>query len=412
VKANFVMKLRRRQFLHLAAGAAAVPAVSRIARAQSYPSRPITMIVPFAAGGTADVIGRIVAERMRVTLGQPVIIEAVSGAGGSVGVGRVARAAPDGYTLSFGIWNTHVVNGAIYPLAYDVLRDFAPIALLASAPDVIVAKNAMPANDLMGLIAWLKANPDKASWGTQGAGGPSHIGGVFFQNVTGTRFGFVPYRGIAPAMQDLVAGQIDILLPAPDVALPQVRAGKIKAFAITAKTRLPQAPDIPTVDEAGLPGFYISVWSALWAPKGTPKDIITKLNAGVVDAMADPAVRSRCCRGRRRTRSFRTSLCAGARRTGEIGGAAACSKYELALRIPTAAPANASAVAMITHINGIWPKMPAVPVATAVTVGKNKVRKNSACAMLWIVSACPVHSRVCINSDFFAMNRLPLGILP
>jgi tripartite-type tricarboxylate transporter receptor subunit TctC len=263
------------------------------ASALDYPVRPITMIVPFAAGGPLDTIGRILAERMRLSLGQPIVVEAVSGAGGSIGVGRVAHAAPDGYTFGIGISSTHVVNAAIYPLTYDVVRDFEPIALLTSNTEVLVTKNATPANDLKGLIAWLKANPDKASWGTQGAGGPSHIGGIFFQNLTGTRFAFVPYRGMAPAMQDLVAGQIDMVLPPPDIALPHISAGKIKAYAVTAKTRLPQAPDIPTVDEAGLPGFYLSVWSALWAPKGTPKEIIARLNAAAVDALADPGMRSR-----------------------------------------------------------------------------------------------------------------------
>ena len=263
------------------------------APALDYPSRPITMVVPFPAGGTLDVMARLVADRMRAPLGQPVVLDNVGGAAGGIGVGRVARVAPDGYTLIIGTWGTHVVNGAIHALSYDVLKDFEPIALLSSNPELIVAKNAMPANDLKGLITWLKANPDKASWGTQGVGGPSHVGGVFFQSVTSTRFQFVPYRGIAPAMQDLVAGQIDMLLPPPDVALPHVSVGKIKAYAVTAKNRSASAPNIPTVDEAGLPGFYFSVWSAFWAPKGTPKDIITKLNAAVVETMADPSVRSR-----------------------------------------------------------------------------------------------------------------------
>jgi tripartite-type tricarboxylate transporter receptor subunit TctC len=263
------------------------------AHAQTFPSRPITLIVPFAAGGPLDAMARILSERMRVSLGQPVIIEIVTGAGGSIGFGRVARAAPDGYTFGLGMWSTHVVNGVIYNLPYDVRSDFEPISLLVQNADLIVGKNALPADDLKGLIAWLKANPDKATWGTQGVGGPSHVGGILFQQLIGTRFGFVPYRGLAPAMQDLVAGQIDLVLPPPDIALPQVRAGKIKAYAVTAKNRLAAAPDIPTVDEAGLPGFYFSVWTAFWAPKGTPKDVIAKLNAAVVESLADPAVRSR-----------------------------------------------------------------------------------------------------------------------
>ena len=263
------------------------------AYAQTFPSRPITLIVPFAAGGPLDAMARILSERMRVSLGQPVIIEIVTGAGGSIGFGRVARAAPDGYTFGLGMWSTHVVNGVIYNLPYDVRSDFEPISLLVQNADLIVGKSALPADDLKALIAWLKANPDKATWGTQGVGGPSHVGGILFQQLTGTRFGFVPYRGLAPAMQDLVAGQIDLVLPPPDIALPQIRAGKIKAYAVTAKNRLTAAPEIPTVDEAGLPGFYFSVWTAFWAPKGTPKDIVAKLNAAVVESLADPAARAR-----------------------------------------------------------------------------------------------------------------------
>jgi tripartite-type tricarboxylate transporter receptor subunit TctC len=283
----------RRQFLQLAAGGVALPTVSRIARAQTYPSRPIAMIVPFAAGGATDVIARIVAERMRVSLGQPVIIENVTGANGTIGVGRAVHASPDGYTISVGHWSTHVVNGAIYALQYDALNDFEPIALIASNPQLIVAKKAMPANDLEGLIAWLKTNPDKASQGTAGNGSASHVGGVFFQKETGTRFQFVPYRGGGPATQDLLAGQIDIGIDDPINYLPLVRAGQLKAYAVTAKRRLAAAPDIPTVDEAGLPGFYFSRWHGLWVPRGTPKNIVAKLNAAVVDALADPGVGSR-----------------------------------------------------------------------------------------------------------------------
>jgi tripartite-type tricarboxylate transporter receptor subunit TctC len=259
------MKLPRRQFLHLVAGAAALPAASPIVMAQAYPSRSITMVVPFAAGGPVDTLARIVAERMRASLGQPVVIENVTGAGGSIGTGRVARAVPDGYTLVIGIWTTHVVNGAIYALQYDVLNDFEPIALLANNPQVIVAKKSMPANDLKGLIAWLKANPDKASAGTAGVASPQHVLGVFFQSATGTRFQFVHYRGGGPATQDLVAGQIDIIVADQVTALPQIRSGNIKAYAVTSKNRLAAAPDIPTVDEAGLPEFYTTVWNAIWA---------------------------------------------------------------------------------------------------------------------------------------------------
>jgi tripartite-type tricarboxylate transporter receptor subunit TctC len=271
----------------------AIVASCIVAQAEIYPSRPITLIVPYPAGGPSDTLARVLVEPLRAALGQSIVIENVSGAGGSIGVGRVARAAPDGYTFGLGMWSTHVVNGAIYQLPYDVLDDFAPISLLVNNADLIVARSAMPASDLSSLIGWLKSNPDKASWGTQGVGGPSHIGGLLFQRLTGTRFQFVPYRGLAPAMQDLVAGQIDLALPPPDIALAHVRAGAIKAYAVTAKSRLAAAPDIPTVDEAGLPGFYFSVWTGLWAPKGTPKDIVARLNAAVVATLADPSVRAR-----------------------------------------------------------------------------------------------------------------------
>ena len=263
------------------------------ALAQAYPSRPITIVVPFAAGGPTDVIARTLAQHMRGSLGQSVIVENVAGANGNIGVGRVARAAPDGYTLSIGHWSTHVVNAAVYALPYDVLKDFEPISLISTNTYLIVAKNAVPATDLKSFIAWLKANPDKASEGTAGAGSPQHVSGVFFQNATGTRFQFVPYRGAAPAMQALVAGDIDLIIDDPTSSLPQVRAGRIKAYAVTARSRLAAAPDIPTVDEAGLPGFYFSRWHALWAPRATPRDVIAKLNAAVAAALADPLVRSR-----------------------------------------------------------------------------------------------------------------------
>jgi tripartite-type tricarboxylate transporter receptor subunit TctC len=259
------------------------------AGAQTYPSRPITMIVPFAAGGPTDRVARIVAEGMRASLNQPIVIEDVSGASGTIGVGRAARAAPDGYTLSMGMWATHVLNGAVFALPYHVMNDFEPIALLTSNPQLIVAKKTVPAGNLTELIAWLKANPGKASQGTAGAG--THVSGAFFQSLSGTSFAFVPYRGAAPSMQDLIAGNIDLMFDQVSNALPQVRAGNIKAFAVTANARLASAPDIPSVDEAGLPGFYISLWNAIWAPKGTSTEIITKLNAAVVQALADPKIR-------------------------------------------------------------------------------------------------------------------------
>jgi tripartite-type tricarboxylate transporter receptor subunit TctC len=263
------------------------------AAAQSYPARPMTMVVPFAPGGPTDTIGRIMAERMRAPLGQPVVIENVTGAGGSIGVGRVVRAAADGYTISIGNSSSHVFNGAIYALPYDLLSDLEPVALLCSQPLLIVAKKAMPANDLKELIAWLAANPDRASQGTPGAGTAAHITGAFFQKQTGTRFAFVPYRGTGPAMQDLVAGQIDFMIDTPTNSLPHVRSGAIKIYAVTDRHRLAAAPDIPTVDEAGLPGFHFAFWQALWVPKGTPKEIIAKLNAAVVETLADPGVRQR-----------------------------------------------------------------------------------------------------------------------
>jgi tripartite-type tricarboxylate transporter receptor subunit TctC len=283
----------RRRFLALTAGATALPAISRIAWAQSYPTRPITIMVPFAPGGASDVIARNLAERMKVSLGQSVIIENVSGAGGTIGTGRVARAAPDGYTLSLGQLLTHVTNGAAYALQYDVVNDFEPIALVSTTPYLLLGKTALPANDLNGLIAWLKANPNKATQGNTGVGSPVHLSGILFQKETGTRFGFVPYRGGTPALQDLVAGQIDVLFMDPTTSLAQVRAGNVKAFAVTAAARLSSAPDIPTVDEAGLPGFYVSQWYGLWGPKRTPAAVIAKLNAAVVEALADPGVRAR-----------------------------------------------------------------------------------------------------------------------
>ena len=267
--------------------------MSRVAKAQAYPSRPITIIVPFPAGGPTDTIARIMAEGMKGSLGQPVLIENVTGANGTIGVGRVARAAPDGTVVSIGHWSTHVINGAIYPLQYDVLNDFAPVAWIATNPQLIVSKNAVPATNLKELIAWLKANPDKVTQGTAGPGSASHVAGVFFQKETGTRFQFVPYRGAAPIMQDLLAGQIDLSFDQAANSLPQVRNQKIRAYAVTAKTRLASAPDIPTTDQAGLPGFYISIWHGLWVPKATPKDIVARLNSAAVAALADANVRRR-----------------------------------------------------------------------------------------------------------------------
>jgi len=287
------MTLPRRRFLHLAAGALSLPAVTRLARAQAYPTRPITIVVGAAAGGPTDTIARIITEHMRVSLGQTIVIENNGAAAGSIAHGRVARAAPDGYTLSLGHWGTHVVNGAVYTLNYDVLTDFEPIALVSSNPYLIVAKKALPTNDLNDLITWLKTNPGKATQGTSGAGSPGHIGGALLQSILGSHWQFIPYRGANPVMQDLVAGQFDWTFSTPDQALPQIGAGRIKVYAVTAKSRLAVAPNIPTTDEAGLPGFYLSYWHGLWAPRGTPRDVVAKLNGTVVDALADPAVRQR-----------------------------------------------------------------------------------------------------------------------
>jgi tripartite-type tricarboxylate transporter receptor subunit TctC len=278
----------RRTFLQIAGAAVAAPAFPKLATAQTWPTRPITMIMPSAAGLLTDVVGRILAERMRGSLGQPIIIENVSGADGSIGVGRAARAKPDGYTVVFGGIGGHVVNGAFYSLPYDVLNDFAPISLLLTAPFVLAARKTIPAKDLNEFISWLKANPGKASMATGVA--TVRLLAAFFEKETGTRFTLVPYRGdLAP---DLLAGQIDFAFLSPD-RLPLAQAGSIKAYAVTGDTRLALAPEIPTFAEMGLPAVSWTGWAALFAPKGTPRDIIGKLNAAVVEALADPAVQSR-----------------------------------------------------------------------------------------------------------------------
>jgi len=264
-----------------------------IAAAQSYPSRPITMIVPFAAGGITDIVARLVSERMKTSLGQPVIAENVAGAGGTIGVTRLFRSAPDGYTLAIGQWTSHVGAGAMYSLPFDYLKDFEPVSMLSIGPLWIIARNDLPAKDLRELIAWLKANPGKASAATIGPGSGAHMCLVYFQNMTGTSFQFVPYRGAAPAMQDLLAGQIDLFCPEAGQTLSQYRAGSIKAYAVLTQKRWFAAPEVPMIDEAGVPGLHMPFWHGLWAPKGTPKDVIATLNGAVVDALADPAVRRR-----------------------------------------------------------------------------------------------------------------------
>ena len=287
------MKLPRRQFLHLAAGAAVLPAVSKIAKAQTYPSRPITIIVPFSAGGPSDVLVRVLGERMRAVLNQTVIVENVTGAGGSLGVIRAVRAPADGYTVSFGHLGTHVINGAIYPLTFDLINDLEPIGMIGGNPQMVISKNAVPAKNLKELIAWIKANEENVTFGTAGVGSGSHFSGLYFQSLIGTKARYVPYRGTGPAMQDLVAGNIDVMVDQASNAMPQVQGGQIRAYAVTATKRIAAGPDIPTVDEAGLPGYHILLWSGMWVPKGTPKDVIAALNAALREALADPTVLKR-----------------------------------------------------------------------------------------------------------------------
>jgi tripartite-type tricarboxylate transporter receptor subunit TctC len=263
------------------------------AAAQDYPTHPITMIVPFPAGGATDTLARFLGEQMRGVLGQPVIIENIGGAAGSIGVGRAVRAPADGYTLSIGTSSTHVLTGGLYALPFDLLRDLEPVIEIGSEPLLIVGRKNLPADDLKGLITYLKANPDKASVGIAGVGATGHLTGISFQKQTGTRFQFVPYRGNGPAMQDLLAEQIDFMIEPSSNFKSLVGAGSVKPFAITGRTRLPSSPDIPTADEAGLPGFFASLWYGLWVPKSTPKEILAKLNATMVQILAHPDTRKR-----------------------------------------------------------------------------------------------------------------------
>ena len=283
--------------LHLLAriisAALVVLTISQAARGETYPARPISMVVGFAAGGPSDTIARILAERMRQSLGQSIIVENVTGASGSIAVSRVTRAAPDGYTVNLGFLGTHVINAMIYKLSYDPLNDLEPVCLVATNPILVVSRKNLPANNLGELIAWLKAHPDEATQGAGGVGTPAHVAGELFQSVTGTKFRFVPYRGAAPAMQDLVAGQIDLMFDQFANALPQIRAGTIKVYAVTTRERSALAPQVPTVDEAGVPGLYIDIWHALWVPKGTPRAIINRLNSAVMEALSDPMVSER-----------------------------------------------------------------------------------------------------------------------
>jgi len=263
------------------------------AAAQTYPTRPVTAIVPASAGGPTDTIARIVMMRAQQLLGQNIIIENVGGASGTIGTGRVVRAEPDGYTLGIGGPNHYVVNASVYPLTYDTLKDFEPISMLSNGPMIIMSRNSLPAKNLTELIAWLKAQGDNVTFGTGGLASPPHISGLSLQTVTGTKFQFVPFRGSAPALQQVIGGQLDIIIDQASSALSIVKGGNVRAYAVTAKQRLASAPDVPTVDEAGAPGFYVSIWQGVWAPKGTPKEIIAKLNAAIAGALADPAVQKR-----------------------------------------------------------------------------------------------------------------------
>jgi tripartite-type tricarboxylate transporter receptor subunit TctC len=285
------MIFARRTFMRLTAAAIGFPAVlPSYAHTQTYPSRPITMIVPFPPGGPVDVIARIISEPMKASLGVPIIIENVSGANGSIGAGRVARAAPDGYTLCIGLLSTHVMNGALYSLPYDLPGSFEPVAPLVSTPVTLFARKTMPGRDLSELIAWLKANPDKANHAATTAGIQAF--GALFQRETGTRFQAVPYRGEAPAAQDLVGGQMDLLFGSANV-FSQLRAGTVKAYVVLAKRRAPLAPDIPTAEELGLPALALPAWYGMFAPKGTPKTIVGTLNQAVVDALTTGEARKR-----------------------------------------------------------------------------------------------------------------------
>lgn len=282
-----------RQFNLVCAALAALICCCQWANAQAYPTRPITLIVPLPAGGASDTLARTLADHMKTTLGQPIVIENIAGAGGTIANTRLARAAPDGYTLEIGNWATHVSAGAIYPVQYDPLNDLEPVAFLADTPLWLVTKKDFPAKDFQELIAWLKANPDKASAAIVGIGSGGHLCGLFVQKMTGTQFQFVPYRGGAPAMQDLASGQTDFMCDMAANSLPQARAGNIKPIVVMARKRWFATPDVPTADEMGVPGIYISLWHGLWAPRGTPKDVIARVNAAIVLALADPQVRER-----------------------------------------------------------------------------------------------------------------------
>ena len=280
----------KRLYVILVLAALVVPG---IATAQTYPSKPITIVVPFSAGGPTDTLARIIGERMRKSLGQPILIDNTLGAGGSIGVGKVVRSPPDGYMVSIGHWGTHVVNGVYYPLTYNVLTDFEPVAMVATNPQLIISKIAVPAKNLKDLVAWIKANEGKALMGTGGIGGASHMAAIYFGNTIGTKFNYVPYKGGAPALQALLGGEIDLYVTQISNVAGQIKAGKVRAYAVMAPSRQAAAPEVPTVDEAGLPGLHTAIWHGYWLPKGTPRPIVMRLNAAIVETLADPAVRAR-----------------------------------------------------------------------------------------------------------------------
>jgi tripartite-type tricarboxylate transporter receptor subunit TctC len=270
--------------------AAALAAFAGLAAAQTFPARPVTLIVPFPPGGSTDTAARIIGEAMRAPLGQPVVIENVGGAGGSIGVGRIARAAPDGYTIDIGQWDTHV-GAIIYPLSYDLQKDFAPIGLLSVNPQLMIARKGFPADDLKGLVAWMKANPGKANFVDQNAA--ARVTGVLMQQSTGTTVTFIPFRGAGPAMQAMLGGQVDLMVVQAAVTLPQARAGTVKILANLSPARSAVVPNIPTSEESGIPGLYASGWFGLFGPRGMPKEVVARLNDAMVKALADPKVRER-----------------------------------------------------------------------------------------------------------------------
>lgn len=287
------MTVSRRHLLNLATGVAAAGAYPNFALALDYPTRPVTIIVPFAAGGATDVLARMIADPMGKSLGQAVVVEDLTGAAGSIGVSKVAHSPPDGYTLCVGTLTTNVLIGGLYQLDFDLLSDLVPIAELAYEPLLICVKNGLPVHNLKELIAWLKANPGKASVGIPGAGSTGNLAGLEFQKMTGTSFQFVPYRGDNPAVQDMMAGQIDMMIEPSSNFTAQVKAGTVRAIAVPSKTRMTSLPEVPTTDEAGLPGFYASIWFGMWAPKGTPKDVLDKIHAATLAALKSDNVKDK-----------------------------------------------------------------------------------------------------------------------